>query len=179
VLWATPLLIAARCFPLAISIVLAIAIACTGRMLGLLWGGAGVESAMASALFMLPLLLAPAFVIDRVVHERWPRMAVFVWPVLCFHAAWRVDVRQFPIPHVASMHSVVDLHASIGPALAVFLTALFAQAFASVGSLHHRKRSANVDLIPTPLRDRGATISMVVAFVAAIVLVLSHALFAS
>ena len=150
-LWAVPAMVAVRCLPVPLALVVVVVTGIGGRALAYGTALPGLDLLVVPAIATAALL--PALVVDKLLVTRFPAGGIWAWPVLV--AATYVVLMGTPagelvapVPDLGGVHLVSTLH----PAWAVAITGVVAQGFASMASVlnwHVR------DPHPQVVRERG------------------------
>lgn len=159
-LWAAPPMVAMRCLPLPLALVVVVVTGVLGRALAFSTALTGLD------LLVVPLqataALLPALVADKLLVTRFPAAGLSAWPAL-LAATWivlrgtAVGELVAPVPDLDGTHLVSTLH----PALAVATAAIVAQGFASMASVLNWHVP---DPHAQPVRERGVRFATLAAY---------------
>lgn len=147
-----PLLVALRCLPLPLGLVLAASVGVLARVLGSL--GLPLQGALAEAALGAVALL-PALLADRLLVERWPRAGALAFPavvVLTTAMARALHWSLEPLP-LAEEGFLGVLDERLGWAAPLFLCAALAQGLTGLASVANGQRA---DPLPQVEREAAA-----------------------
>lgn len=159
-LWAVPPLVALRCLPWPLALVVVAITGVLGRALAFSTGLTGLD------LLVVPLAatgaLLPALVVDKLLVTRFPSAGIWAWPALVaatFVLLMGTPTGELvaPVPDLGGVHLVSSLH----PAWAVAITGIVAQGFASMASVLNWHVP---DPHPQAVRERGVRVATLACY---------------
>ena len=154
-LWAVAPLVALRCLPLPLALVIVVVTGVFGRALAFSSSLAGLDLLVVPVAATAALL--PALVIDKLAVTRFALGGLWLWPALLaithlLFLGTRTGALLAPLPELDGVQLLSRLH----PALAVAITGVIAQGFASMASVLNWHVP---DPHAQPVRERGVRVA--------------------
>lgn len=159
-LWAVPAMVALRCLPLPLALVVVVVTGVVGRALAFRSSLSGLELLVVPSLATAALL--PALVLDKLLVTRFPAAGIWGWPAL-LAATW-LALRATPAGALLAplpAFEATALLSRVHPVLAVATAGVIAQGFASMASVLNWHVP---DPHPQPIRERGVRVATLASF---------------